>query len=694
MNQFLFLLLLATLCFSQNLSDFIVIDQFGYRTNAQKVAVIRNPKEGIDANQSFSPGTVYRVINEGTYATAFEGNLEHKFTLDPDSGDEIWWFDFSSVNLPGRYYVLDVSNNVRSFSFSIANDVYNNALKAAVKMFYYQRAGTNKPKEYAGETWADGFNFLQDAQSRDFFDSTNVEKERDLTGGWFDAGDYNKYTKWTADYVESLLMSYEENPAAFADDYGIPESGNGTPDILDEVKWGISWLLKMQNEDGSVLSVQSLAHKDASPPSSAAGRSYYGPANTTATLGTAKAFAVASRIFGARGETAYAEQLKESALKAWDWAEAYPDSIFHNNSEEQGSVGLAAGNQELSDSWDRVENRINAAFSLYELTGENSFLDIFENNLSPLPLYAWSDFMDQYRFAQHMLYMRYLEHSGGTASVKSTMRNKLVTAFAKSGDFYSAHGSDGYRSFIKAYNWGSNKAKADYGITFFKWNIVSSSANYKDIAEDYLHYIHGVNPFNMVYLTSMQSYGAAKSLSAMYHEWFGEGGNIPPVPGYLAGGPNENYGLDGCCPSSCGSASNNARCNLATIPNKNTEPPAKMYKDINYSWPMNSWEITEPHNGYQVSYIRLLSKFVENGGNVPVKKQNNVQNFNVVQDKNSLQIFGDKSLQVSIYSPNGKLLLKEQGNGTVNINLQKFPNGIYILRISSGSIKENRIIAK
>ncbi len=676
-----FLLLLATFGFSQTLSDFIVIDQFGYREQAKKTAVI-----------SRNPGTNFQVINEASGNAVFSGTpiVFNSGETDAASGDKIWHFDFSSVTTPGRYYILDQTNNLRSFPFSIANNVYNDVLKAAVKMLYYQRAGTNKPAQYAGETWADGFNFSQDEYTRLFSAKNDASTEKDLKGGWFDAGDYNKYTKWTADYIETMLFTFEENPEVFSDDYGIPESGNGVPDILDEAKWGIDWLLKMQNADGSVLSVQGLG--TGSPPSSVTKPSYYGPASATATFGAVKAFAIASRFFNSRGETDYAEILKTAAIKAWNWGVAHPDSIFHNNSEDQGSKDLAAGDQELSDAWDRVENYINAAFSLYEITGADSLLEIFENNLSELPLYAWGNVMQQYRHTQHMLYMRYLNSQHGSASVKSNMKNKLGIAFEKSGDFLGAYQSDGYRAFIYSYQWGSNKVKADYGITFYKWNIVNPSADYKDIAEDYLHYIHGVNPLNTVYLSNMESYGASKSLTCIYHTWFSEKSNISPAPGYLPGGPNENYGLDACCPSSCGSAANNARCNLVSIPQN--EPPAKMYKDINHDWPINTWEISEPSNGYQLSYIRLLSKFAGKGGSLPVKKREVIRSFKIVQSKDALQIFGDQALQVSIYKPNGKLLIREQSNGgMLNVNLRGIPSGIYMVQVSNGSAKENKIIS-
>ncbi len=110
-------------------------------------------------------------------------------------------------------------------------------------VFYAQSLWRRILRAKKGETWADGFNFSQDEYTRLFSAKNDSSTEKDLKGGWFDAGDYNKYTKWTADYIETMLLTFEENPEVFSDDYGIPESGNGVPDILDEAKWGINWLL-------------------------------------------------------------------------------------------------------------------------------------------------------------------------------------------------------------------------------------------------------------------------------------------------------------------------------------------------------------------------------------------------------------------------------------------------------------------
>src|SRR5208282_3751653 len=107
-------------------------------------------------------------------------------------------------------------------------------------------------------------------------------------GGWFDAGDTDKYVTFAAQPVHQLLTAYERHPAVFGDDTGVPESGNGVPDVVDEVKWEIDWLKKMQFDDGSVaLKLGETVAVPASPPSSDSQPRFYVPACTSATIAAA-----------------------------------------------------------------------------------------------------------------------------------------------------------------------------------------------------------------------------------------------------------------------------------------------------------------------------------------------------------------------------------------------------------------------
>jgi len=58
---------------------------------------------------------------------------------------------------------------------------------------------------------------------------SDVSEIKDLHGGWFDAGDYNKYTSWAARNMIVLLRAYSESPNAFGDDSGIAESEMASP---------------------------------------------------------------------------------------------------------------------------------------------------------------------------------------------------------------------------------------------------------------------------------------------------------------------------------------------------------------------------------------------------------------------------------------------------------------------------------
>lgn len=291
MNRFRIILHLYVLMsfsiLAQTISPYIVVDQFGYMPNMKKVAVLRDPQTGYDASGAYTPASSIQLKDASTNTTVFSASpiTWNSGNTDAVSGDKVWWFDFSTITSNGNYYVYDATNNARSATFVIADTVYKNVLKASVRMLFYQRAGCVKTATNAGAAWADGASHLgagQDKNARLYSDKNNATTEKDLSGGWFDAGDYNKYTPWTANYVTTLMLAYKENKTIWTDDYNIPESGNGVPDVIDEAKWGIDWLMKMQQANGSCLSVMGVGH--ASPPSAATDASYYGLASANATF--------------------------------------------------------------------------------------------------------------------------------------------------------------------------------------------------------------------------------------------------------------------------------------------------------------------------------------------------------------------------------------------------------------------------
>lgn len=721
LSSLLLLLLLGISAQAQSFSPYIVVDQFGYLPAANKVAVIRDPYVGFDAADAFTPGASYALVDAVSNAAVFTGTptaWKNGF-VDTTSGDKAWWFDFTSYATPGKYYVKDVNQNVRSAAFVIADTVYKGVLKAAMRMLYYQRSSFAKTAQYAGAGWADAASHVKPLQDKNaqLYNNKTSATEKDLHGGWYDAGDLNKYTSWTASYVITLLTAYQENPAVFTDDYNIPESGNGIPDILDEVKWGVEHLLRMQQSNGSCLSVLSSA--GASPPSSATGQSLYGPATTNATLKCAEAFALASKVYKAADPatySAFAATLQTQAIAAWNWADANPDVTFNNNSSGNGSQGVAAGNQETDD-LGRKTSKLGAALYLYDVTGATSYLNYFNSNYKDMPLIAWYNYMSQYFYESQSLLLYYLSLPGISSTVAEDIRSRTKTAIYNSRDFADALTSeiDPYRAFIRDYNWGSNQYKSNYGNLFWELNAYSideagSNALYLKSAAEYLHYIHGVNPLQLVYLTNMSSYGAEKSVNEMYHTWFADGSTkwdragtstYGPPPGFIMGGANSHYDWDNCCYSSCGSPENTAICTSVTIPTG--QPEQKSYKDFNTSWPLNSWQLTETSLGYQTAYIRLLSKFVTQSdiptGILSSAKAPGIHlKPNPTQDQITIEFPASLAtsdiIHVELYDLTGTKVFAKDIENNSSISIAALENGLYVMKVNQDGLMYTERIVK
>lgn len=611
---------------------FIVVDQFGYRTRATKVAVIRDPQTGYDSGEDFTPGSTYAVVDKATGTTIKEGAPAawNGGSTDASSGDKVWWFDFSDVTTPGTYTVVDLDNDKRSMEFEIDDNIYVAPLKHAVRSYYYQRAGFAKSADTVGDEWADGASHLgagQDSEAHAWTAKTDESLVRDLRGGWYDAGDFNKYTAWAAGTAIALLRAYDEHPSAFGDDYGIAESGNGVPDLLDEVKWAIDWLVRMQNSDGSLLCILGLA--SASPPSAATEPSYYGPATTNATWMGAAAFAYASKIFGARPEAdlkEYATDLASRAIEAWNWATENPSVAYFNNDESKqaGSSGLGAGQQEVDDAG-RLFSKFQAAVYLYEQTGEATYRDFVEANYGSI-VPSWGP--TQWDMEKQDVVLYYAKLGGTDASVASNIVNQFVESVTSHEDQWPLVDGeqDPYRAPLQDYQWGSNQIKMAQArlyqlLAAHGSDELAESAS--AAAEDYVHYLHGVNPLGLVYLTNMQRAGAEHSARTMYHTWFADqtqwdevSNDTPgPAPGFLVGGPNLSFSLDSCCTAPAGDDA--YQCYGATefsLCNDDWEPPLgqpvqKAFLQFNSGWPAGSWSITEPSTGYEAKYVLVLAAY-------------------------------------------------------------------------------------
>ena len=610
----------------------LVTDQFGYLTDARKVAVLRDPRVGFDAGgPRFVPERTYHLVDVASgerrldmVPLAWNGGA-----VDPGSGDRVWWLDFSEVEAVGDYRIETATGEVLAGPFRIADDVYDELLVQALRTFYYQRAGQAKAPPFADARWADAASHLgpgQDGEARRYDTPFDAAGERDLSGGWYDAGDFNRYTRWAADYVIEMLHAWEENPDVWGDDVGLPDSGNGIPDLVDELLWGLDWLVRMQEPDGSLLSV--LDVDEASPPSRARGPSRYGLPSTAATLAGAAAYALAASRFAESGIPALegrADELLTRAERAWDWARENPDVTFRNNDPALGTEGVGAGQQE-PDERGRERLWLSAATYLGEATDEGPYRGYVSSRL-PETLLIGSRYASPFDADVQRDILFHAEHQPFDPFEVERIHDAWLEA-TSGPRFWSARGGrgDAYLSYLDEYVWGSNGFRAKKGVLYLqrlRYGLGERTPEaVRQAALDHLHYLHGLNPLGLVYLSNMAEYGAERSVGTVYHRWFVDGSALwdsversrhGPLPGLLVGGPNPTYRPASCCPASCGLPGENDFCALAARPPLVGQPPQKAFAEWNEGFPINSWQMSENSNGYQVSYLRLLGWFASGG---------------------------------------------------------------------------------
>ncbi len=208
----------------------IVTNQIGYRTNAVKTAVFT------DATDE----STFSVVNADTGKTVYTGSLEPE-TYSSFADETVRTGDFSEVTQAGKYYIA-CNNLDNSYTFEISDTVYDSALDDSIRMLYLQRCGTEVKDDSFGHK------SCHDSLATVYGTSEKI----DVSGGWHDAGDYGRYVVTGAKAVADLLYAYRNAPEMFSDNIGIPESGNGVPDVLDEAKYEIEWMLKMQNSSGGI----------------------------------------------------------------------------------------------------------------------------------------------------------------------------------------------------------------------------------------------------------------------------------------------------------------------------------------------------------------------------------------------------------------------------------------------------------
>jgi endoglucanase len=506
-------------------SDKIKFNQIGFYPDAPKVAIITG-----DSSSQFS------LMSGDKKKTFFSGNL--KKSVGPAlNGRYTLVADFSSYKKQGEY-VLYVKGLGYSAPFEIKNGVFHDVGIAAAKAFYYQRASTALPEQYAA-IWHRAAGHSDD-QVLIHPSAATVARPSgaviSATRGWYDAGDYNKYIVNSGVTMGTLLSLCEDFPA-YTDTLkiNIPEKNNNTPDMLDEIVWNLRWMLTMQDpNDGGVYHKLTNASFDGfvMPEVTKAPR-YVVQKSTAATLDFAAVTAQASRLLKKHTEDypGLADSCLSAALKAWKWAAknpklAYEQEQMNTQFEPKISTG-AYGDRSYDDEF------IWAASELYLSTGDEAFykaVNMLPDNEMPLP--NWGN-------VRLLAYYSLLRNEAAlTAAAKpgiSEIKNRLITM---ADQMIEGVGNTAYLTVMgkspKDFNWGSNSNAANQGVALIQAYKLTGEKKYLNHALSNLDYILGRNATGYSYVTG---YGFKYPMHP-HHRPSGADGVKEPIPGFLVGGPN------------------------------------------------------------------------------------------------------------------------------------------------------------
>jgi endoglucanase len=495
----------------------IKVDTVGYPAAWKKIAIFNvEPKEA-------------RVVDEhGAVAYTFQAADVTAKGEDEASRDRVWQADFSRLEKPGRYVIE--SAGAKSDPFVIGDQIYREALIAGLKHFYFQRcrtALTGPSAEWQGDAFERKAPcHVHDAVGYDLGAYPEKNRRFSLDAGWHDAGNYDMYIPSTAPTAQALLMAFEAHPELFKDgDLAIPESGNKIPDILDEVKWGLRWVLSMQDESGAFRAREAVYDWNETVPPDKERKPRWVSGIGTATISKAvSVLAMAARVYK-KHDPDFAKRCEQASRRGWAFLEKHPERI------------LVDGKGSPQPLWDDTPNfketgaRLIAAVEVWRsfripsaLESVKALLDDPETQPLAFVSGAWPN-LSRWGF------MGLAFDEKTPAELRDEAKKRLLGA-AES--LRPQIEKDGYRVASKPsdYYWGHNSNLMEKAHQLaFAARIDPQNSFFTEALRDQWHWVLGRNPNGYSMVTRV-----GKGPDRMYHlEW---GRSKLPPPGYLVGGPN------------------------------------------------------------------------------------------------------------------------------------------------------------
>ncbi|HHV30437.1 glycoside hydrolase family 9 protein [Acetivibrio mesophilus] len=578
------------------------VNQVGYLPQGKKVAtVLCDSKQPVEWQLLNAAGVV-----------VMEGVTEPK-GLDKDSQDNVHWIDFSDFTTQGIGYRFELPtvNTVTNYShpFDIRDDIYTQMKYDALSFFYHKRSGIAIEMPYAGgEQWTRPAGHIGIdpntgdtsvptwPQSDEYAGLPQKSYSKDVTGGWYDAGDHGKYVVNGGIAVWTLMNMYERAKINGLDNWGpykdggmnIPEQNNGYPDILDEARWEIEFFKKMQVTEKEDPSIAGMVHHKIHDfrwtalgmlPHEDSQERYLRPVSTAATLNFAATLAQSARLWE-EFDPVFAADCLEKAEIAWQAALKNPE-IYAEYTPGSGGPGGGPYNDDYTGDefyW--------AACELYATTGKSEYKEYLMKSPHYLEMPAmmkgtneddglWGCFTWGTTQGLGTITLALAENGLPATEIQKAKNNIM-----KAADAWLANIEDqGYRLPIKqaedergGYPWGSNSFLLNQMIVMAYARDFSSDSKYFDGILDSMSYLLGRNAMDQSYVTG---YGERPLTNPHDRFWTPQTSSKwpAPPPGIISGGPNSRF--------------EDPTINAAV---KKDTPPQKCFIDHTDSWSTN--EIT------------------------------------------------------------------------------------------------------
>ena len=517
------------------------------------------PKEATLVTEATEPLEWQLADAAGTVVAT--GSTE-PFGHDESSGQTVHTIDFSDVAAAGTGFTLTADGET-SYPFAIAEGLYDQLRVDSLEFYYPQRSGIEildelapgygRPAGHVGVPPNQGDTAVPCFQAA-------CDYTLDVSGGWYDAGDHGKYvvnggiSAWQVMSIwERANLAPTGNPAALGDGtLAIPEAGNGVPDVLDEARWEVEFLLSMQVPEGEELAGMAhhkihdefwtglplLPHLDPQA-------RFLHPPSTAATLNLAAVGAQCARLF-ADYDPAFADRCLTAAERAWDAAVANPDRLAL--AETEGGGGYTDDVVADEFYW--------AAAELFITTGAQEYQDaVLASPMHTGDIFTPDGFDWRWTAPLGRLQLALVPNDlPGRAEVQASVVAAAEEYLATLRDH--PYGLP-YAPVSGLFAWGSNNLVLNNMAVMAIAYDLTGDERFRDGVLTGINYILGRNALNQSYVTG---YGTVFSKN-QHSRWYANQLNpeLPnPPAGTLAGGPNSSLQdplaqrrLAGCAPQFC-----------------------------------------------------------------------------------------------------------------------------------------------